>query len=122
MRCTVKNLHSADVPNYDLENYTPEQPDHFGICIEMEIVPIDEKGNEIFQFMLCTPKWFQSNFEKEDIIWGKDYIIVFEYNYNKLLAQLTTYVERIVEDDFATITNKISRIAQSEFEDYDENN
>jgi hypothetical protein len=116
MKGKIKYLYSADAD--DLENYIPMEKDNFMLGIEMVVCPIDDIGEEVFQFILCTPKYLSKQLEKEVVIFGRHYIIVREFNYTKLENKLNDFVNSIDEPNWDLLTEKINRIAQSEFEDY----
>ncbi len=80
MQVELRYLHTPDVVD-DLSVYAPQENDNFSILIEMVVGPKGKDGEEVFDFILCTPKWLMNKHGKEDIIWGRHYIIVFEYNY-----------------------------------------
>ena len=63
---------------------------------------------------VCTPSWLLENKKQEEIIFSKNYLIVFEYNYNKIQK----YIEFIEGKSWEEIALKINRIASWEFEDY----
>jgi hypothetical protein len=118
MKVEIKVFHSPDVD--DLEKYVPEEPDNFGFLLELSAGPKGEEGVESFDVMVCTPQWLISNKSKEDIIIGRHYLIVFEYDYERLMAYLKKYADAIDEKDWNGVAEKMSRIGRWEFEDYKE--
>ena len=116
MKSEIKYFHSADVDN--LETFLPTEIDNFGISVEMNIGPKNGQGDEIFNFVWYTPKWLTLKNRKDDIIFGRHYIISFEYNFQKLKRKLEEFVEKLEEENWDVLAEKISRIALWEFEDY----
>ena len=118
MKAMIYSINSPDV--YDLETYNPEN-DNFCLFIELGIGPVNGLGFEIFGLTVCTPKWLLNNRKKDDIIFGRHYLIVFKYNYTSIYNAVSKYISAIEEDTWNKIAVKIGRIAHWEFEDYKHN-
>ena len=117
MIAELKSLHSPDV--HDLENYVPEAPDCFGFLLQMMIGPDNDMGSESFDAMVCTPEWLNVNFREHEIIWGRHYIIVFQYDYRRLVDRIENYLATCKGDSWAEVALKVCRIGHWEFEDHD---
>lgn len=117
MRPILKGFHS-DAIIQPLSEYFPEDEENFGFWARIVVGEIKLGGEESFDIMICTPLWLTKNFAKEDVIFGKNYLIVFEYNYNRIFNKIKNYVENISGDSWEEIGNKINRIGKWEFEDY----
>lgn len=118
MKAEIKNLFSPDIEQV-LESYKPEKQDNFGLLLELDIGTVGQDGADIFNIMLCTPKWIIDNMKQEEIVLGLHYLIVFEYNYEKLYKKLVELF-CIEGKDWDEITKKLSYIGQYEFQDYKE--
>lgn len=118
MKAEIKGLHSSDI--YDLEHFKPIDKNHFCFYLEMLVGVKNEKGAEQFGITVCTPQWLIDNKNEKDIFFGKNYLIVFEYNYKKLYAFLNNYIENLQGDSWVKLAEKVGRIAYWEFEDYQE--
>ncbi len=118
MKAEIKYFHSPDV--YELEKYVPIENDNFGFLLELEIGIVGKDGADLFNIMLCTPKWLINNNKNDEIIFGRHHLIVFEYNYQKIYKTLNDYISNIDCENWEEIANIISRIAHWEFEDYKE--
>lgn len=116
MKAEIKDLFSSDIEQ-TLEFYKPNIPDNFGFLVFLEIGIEGKEGADDFQVMLCTPKWLIENMKQEEIVLGLHYIIVFEYNYEKIHKRLVELF-CIEGKDWEEIANKLSYIGQWEFQDY----
>ena len=126
MKAEIKGYYSTEI--YDLENYIPEQVDCFCFLLRILIGAVGEEGEDTLDFIVCTPKWLINEFKTEksifgeDIFFGKHYIIVFEYNFKKILGRIKELIDNVEEDTWDAIGQKLSRYGQWEFENYKEDN
>ena len=116
MKAKLRNIHSPDI--FDLQGFVPKEENDFGLLLQLIVSALDSDGEESFDIMLCTPKWLTRNHKKTDIIFGRHYLIVFEYNYRKIYDKLKVSVESIEVETWDEIGLKIGRIGKWEFEDY----
>jgi hypothetical protein len=114
MRAELKSLFS---PAADpLEDFAPTGP--FGILVMAMIGPVGEQGHESFDFMLCTPEWFSSNFH-EDFKMGRHYVFVRDFSYAQLEQFVREYCVRCGEaTSWGALAEKLARLGKWEFEDY----
>jgi len=118
MNAELKGFHSPDI--YDLEKYYPEIEDNFCFYLEISVGVKNENGAEQFGLTVCTPRWLLENKRDEEIIFGKNYLIVFEYNYYKIFNKINYYIEKLNGNSWEELALKIGRISCWEFEDYQE--
>lgn len=118
MKAELKGFHSPDV--YDLEKYYPELEDNFCFYLEISVGPKNENGSEQFGITVCTPKWLLDNKIEDGLIFGKSYLIVFEYDYQKLYNKIKSYIDEQNGNSWEELALKIGRISYWEFEDYQE--
>jgi len=116
VKAELKRIHSPDV--YTLENFEPNEADKFGILLQLMVGPVNTEGEESFDLMVCTPKWLSDNYGKTDIVFGRHYLIVFEYDYDAIYSKLKSIIESIDADNWEDLGLLIGRIAKWEFEDY----
>jgi hypothetical protein len=116
MKAILKSIRSPDV--FDLSGYTPIEDENFSILLQLIVAPLNSKGEESFDILLCTPQWLIANHKKSDIIIGRHYLIVFEYNYQRIYNTLKELIENIEADTWDEIGMKIGRVGKWEFEDY----
>jgi len=116
MRAIVKCFFSPDID--DLWGFTPADSDCFGFLLQIIVGPENECGEESFDVVVVTPKWLQSQHRVGDIVIGRHYLIVFEYNFQKIAEFISSFVSRCYGKDWDEIANKIGRLGRWEFEDY----
>lgn len=115
MRAELKRLHSPDVQN--LASYVPVQRDNFGFLLQVMFGPLAHEGEESFDVMVCTPEWLKKN-HKADFIIGRHYLIVFQYDYNRLFDFLKEYCSRCAGETWQEVAQQLGRLGKWEFEDY----
>jgi hypothetical protein len=116
MKAEVKYFHSPEIE--DLVNYQPEIQDNFCFLLQMMVGLKDVESEESFNITVCTPKWLLNNYGNNDIIFGRHYLIVFQYDFNRISEKLTSFVNSLDENNWSELAEKISRIGFWEFEDY----
>lgn len=116
VRAELKRLHSADL--LDLEHTSPPDPTNFCLNVEAEFGPAEEKGMEIFGFLVCSPKWLTTEVEREGYVLGRHYIFMPRYDYRCMLQILDDIAEREAGPDWETVATRLARYGQWEFEDY----
>jgi hypothetical protein len=117
MKSEIKYLHSPDIDS--MLSFTPVEYDNFGFLLQIMVGEEGKDGEESFDIMLCTPKWLIMNTKSDEIVLGLHYMIVFEYNYEKLYKKLIELF-CIEGKDWDEIANKLSYIGQWEFQNYKE--
>ncbi|PWK46011.1 immunity 8 family protein [Pseudomonas sp. OV226] len=117
MNAELKGVHSPDI--YDLENYHPECSDNFGFLLQAMIGPAGEDGEESFDIEVCTPKWIEKNLGADEVLIGMHYLIVREYNYQKIVHSIETFLLNCSGANWSEVSRKVSRLGLWEFEGYD---
>lgn len=118
MKAEIKSLYSLDID--DLPNYSPSDPECFNFLLRLIAGPESEPGEESFDIQVCTPKWLFEHHRREDIIMGRHYLIVMEYNYEKLVQFISEYCSRCEGSTWAEVAETLGRLGHWEFEDYRE--
>ena len=116
MKAELKHLHSPDVEN--LKEYKPQVADDFGFLLQVMVSPKGEKGEESFDMMVVTPKWLMNKYGHSEVILGKHYVIVFEYNYQNLYNRLAYEIDAFEEKNWERIALKLARLGHWEFDAY----
>lgn len=124
MRAVLKSFDSPDIKG-DFYKFYPDDPEKFCFLLELEIGIENEKGADLFGIVVVTPKWLLETytnplFPKDKILIGRHYLIVFEYNFEKIINFIKNYIENCAGDSWDEIAEKIGRIGHWEFEDYQE--
>jgi hypothetical protein len=116
MRASLWRLHSPDVR--DLATYRPERPDDFGFLLQVFAGPEGGQGEDSFDVVVCTPKWLEQNHACSDVAFGRHYLIVFEYDYDRLFRTVEQCCDAAEGATWQEVAHKLSRLGKWEFEDY----
>ena len=119
MKAALKGFSSIDIVE-KLQDYQPIDKENFSFLGTFYVGEKDIEGEDNFDVFVCTPKWLLENTQKDDVIFGRHYIIVSEYNYDTIYQALKKEIDSIEEDNWDKIGEKIGRIGHWEFEDYQE--
>ena len=118
MKPALKSIYSPDVQ--DAERFVPPDPERFGILFSFTAGPQGERGEDIFQVMVCTGAWLQGQAEQDGIMSLRHYILVPRYDYAAVLRFLESALSSIEAESWEDIASRISRLAHWEFEDYND--
>ena len=116
MKAEIKNVHSFDID--DLERYRPDNAGSFSFHLRVIAGPQGETGEESFDLRVCTPQWLLDNHHKDDVIIGRHYLIVMEYNYERILKIITDFCATCEGPTWTEVAQKLGRLGHWEFEDY----
>ncbi|WP_434572532.1 immunity 8 family protein [Pseudomonas sp. Z3-8] len=117
MNAELKRVHSPDI--YNLESYHPECSDNFGFLLQAMIGPAGEDGEESFEIEVCTPKWIEKNLGEGGVLIGMHYLIVREYNYQKIVQVIEKFLLGCSGASWSEVSKKVSRLGFWEFEVYE---
>jgi len=118
MRAEFRGLHRPDVPNLDLEHFTPEDPECFCVLVQAFVGPQGEPGEEAFDFTVCTPRWLNSHPAQKGFLFARHYLLLWRYDYDLLRRAITDLCARAKGPDWETVANRLARYGHWEFEDY----
>lgn len=116
MYAELKRVHSPDVE--DLENYVPSVIDNFGFLLQIEVGPKGSQSADTFDVMVCTPQWLKQRYKPTDILHPSNYLILFEYDYKRLVNFITKYCTRCSGETWEEIARQLSRLGHWEFTDF----
>ena len=116
MQAQLRRLHSPDV--IELTTFRPEESDCFGFLLQVLAGPRGAEGEESFDVLVCTPEWLKRGHKSTDFIIGRHYLIVFEYDYDRLFKYLDEYCSRCHGETWQEIAGQLGRLGKWEFEDY----
>ena len=112
----IKHIVSPDILNF--ETYYPEDDECFSFLVSILVGSKEAQFEEAFNVEVCTPKWLLQNYNEDEILLGKDKIIVFVYNREKIFKRIRELFDGRSAKSWNEIAIKLSRIGQWEFEDY----
>lgn len=117
MKPVIKSMW-MDNPDYSLEDYAPENSNCFGFWIEIRIGVSDKCGGDDFRILVCTPEWIRFEFSSQKAVPGRHMLIFFKYDLVEIKRSIAKIIEACDGSSWDVISNKISRFAAYEFEDY----
>lgn len=117
MKAVIKTIDLNDAIDFD--QYWPDDEKNFGIWLTVQIGPDDQEGGHLFQILVCTPDWIKDKYYFQRAVWGRHMLIVFEYDKDLIVKEISNYVDGCSGTDFWDLAQKLSRIGVWEFEDYE---
>jgi hypothetical protein len=116
IQAELKFLYSSDFD--PLQDFRPRGP--FGLSILAIVGPLGDRGQESFNFILCTPEWFAEEHlpMMADIRMGRHFLFVREHNYPKLEKFVRDYCASCEGKTWTEVAEKLARLGLWEFEDY----
>jgi hypothetical protein len=118
IRAELTAILCSDEPNLDFSAYRPDDPTNFSCALQLLVGIHNQGGGESFQLTVCTPQWLIENRSEDGIIVGKNLLIVFDYNYPRIVQWLNRYVERCTGETWSDVAKRLSYIGNWEFEGY----
>ncbi|MCQ3930239.1 MAG: hypothetical protein DPW16_07245 [Chloroflexi bacterium] len=116
MKAVIKSYHSPDIE--DLEAFYPELPDDFEFLLQLLVGPNTESWGESFDVTVCTPKALLRRYNKDDVIIGRHHLIVFEYDFKRIMGKIEKFLMRCDADTWHEVALKVGELGHWEFEDY----
>jgi hypothetical protein len=103
-----------------MQNDIPVNPENFSILVQAIIGPVNGKGEESFDFKVCTPNALIDFIEKDGFFFGRGYLIVKYYSYKQIFHIIDSLCKRISGGTWNEVGEKLGRFGHWEFEDYQE--
>lgn len=116
MRAELRRLHSPDAD--PLTQYTPENPEIFGLPVQALVGPRDGEGEESFDFTVCTPRWLDTQTFAKGFAWPRHHLFVKSWDYGVVERAIKDVVTRAEGADWPSVAAQIARYGGWEFEDY----
>jgi len=116
MKALIKSIWSDSV-TVSLEDYVPEDSDHFGLWLEFRVGLETSAAADDFRVLVCTPDWIKQELDCKPV-WARHVLLVARFDLPVILAELQSLVARCSGPDWPSIATKLSRYAAWEFEDY----
>jgi len=113
MKAFINSWHSPDV---NFETYAPTSDD-WGFLLQLMVGPEEGKGFESFDILVCSAKWFVREVEKTGLLNARHYLVASDYK--KVRPYIQNYVNNYCHGEtWGEVAEKLSRLGQWEFEDY----
>lgn len=117
MFAKLNKVFSPDIN--DLKSYRIES-ESFSFLVQASIGSNIGNGEDIFDFIVCSPKWLESVLEVEKTWFGKGYLFMNFYTYDLLINTLSKLCQRTSGNTWNEIATKLSRYGLWEYEGYKE--
>jgi hypothetical protein len=106
MEARLKGLHSPDVS--DLESWKPNDPVSWGFLLQALVGRADDKGEESFEIIVCTPSWFATNLLTEGLRSGEHTLFMNRYDFRVLKSYLERRIHAATGDTWSEIASKLA--------------
>lgn len=116
MKPILKSSNIDFINSFD--DFSPEISENFWCTVDMEIGPDDKEGSNIFQLYVGTTRAFNHRIQHEGSLWGRHYMVVNEYDGEKLRALIEQKIAECARPTFEETALVLSRYFYWEFEDY----
>jgi immunity protein 8 of polymorphic toxin system len=116
IRAELKRLHSPDV--YDLSTYMPDDPEHFGVLVQVIAGPEGGDGEESFDVIVCTPSWLSNQIGPTEIKMGRHYLLLKQYDFARLMQFVSSFAAACTGATWEEAALRLGRLGKWEFEDY----
>jgi Immunity protein 8 len=115
VRAEIRYLHTPDI---DPDSFVPDDPERFMFLVQMLAGPSGDRGEESFEFTVCTPGWLHDRARSDGPITGANTVIVDGYNWAALQSFFQKLVSRCTGPTWQAVATKLGRYGRYEFEDY----
>jgi hypothetical protein len=116
MRAVVRRFHSPDV--WNLADFQPDDPEVWGILLQVLVGPENAAGEESFDLTVCTPRWLANQLDVYEMLWGRHYLLLKRYDWERLEPFLRGQFEGVEGETWLEIADLLGRFGRWEFEDY----
>jgi hypothetical protein len=117
MRATLRKLSSPDAD--PLTDYIPEDPKAFGLLVQALVGPSEGEGEESFDFVVCTARWFDAQPFDKGFAWARNHLFLQRWDYATMERAISDVVLHAEGPDWASVAAQIGRYGRWEFEDYE---
>ncbi len=118
MRAEIKNLFSLTID--DLEHFVPEDSAVFRVPLRLIAGPVGEKGEESFDFEVCSAKFLQQEISENGALLLRHRVLMSSFDFGRVRGFVERYVRGCEGASWNEVANKLARLGQWEFEDYRE--
>jgi hypothetical protein len=101
-----------------MRSRAPDDPNRFCILVQAMIGPEGGRGEESFDFTVCTPGQLNQSVREGNYVFGRHYLIVAHYDYNVILDAIRSLCRDITGTNWKEVGERLSRYGKWEFEDY----
>lgn len=116
MRPVIRSLYGPDVP--DLTIFEPDDPTTFGFLLTIVAGPDEGPGEEKFDVVVCSPKWFEHQLNDHEVRSGRHHLMMRHWDWASLEADINRRDRMCAGDTWTEAAAKLGRLGQWEFEEY----
>jgi hypothetical protein len=96
----------------------PEDPESFGILVQVMAGPAGEDGEESFDMVVCTPAWLRNQLGPTDIKMGRHYLLVHHYDFAALAGFVEDFAAECRGATWREAALRMGRLGKWEFDDF----
>ena len=111
-------LRSIETPQGEPLDTVRSRGGSFCIPVYALIGAEGERGEEIFQFEVCSAEWLAEELESNSAIWGGRRLIMARFDPEAVETHVRKRLRHAVGSDWNSIAQKIGQWAIWEFENY----
>lgn len=118
MRAELRSLHSPDVDGGSLRSFQPANSEHFALNVTALVGPAGEKGEESFEFRVCSPSWLAQEELPKGFAFLRHTLLVVRWDVGLVERAISDLCMRTEGETWGEVAQKLSRFGGWEFEDY----
>ncbi len=111
----LKDCYSTD--RDEIWKWNPQTNADIKVDLSLDIGSIGEKGADLFQVVIISPEAMTLRWENDQCYWGRHYIIVKEWNWNRIYKFINDKVVSCSAPTWEEVAGKLSRHFAWEYED-----
>lgn len=108
------------VNGLDLETLELKDPQRFHVTIRAMIGPDPGKGEESFDFCVCSQEWINDEIQQRRYVVAHRLMVISHWNVELVKRGINETISSLVADSWKELAKKLSVFASWEFEDYPE--
>jgi len=116
MRARISNIGTQF--GEPLESVQVEKRENFHEWVRAQIGPTPGQGEEIFDFLVCSPEWVNEECRRTGYFMARRVLIVPQWDPDLVKKAIEYVVSLVTADTWQEIASTLSSIASWEFEDY----
>ena len=98
----------------------PEDPETFGLLVQAMVGPDGGEGEESFDFVVCTVRWFDAQPFDKGFAWPRHHLFLKRWDYATVERAISDVVRHAEGENWSSVASQIARYGGWEFEDYQE--
>ncbi len=90
----------------------------FGVLVQVLAGPSDEPGEESFDVVVCSPKWFEAQLEFGEVRSTRHHLMAPRYDWPAIEDAIRRFVGGCEAITWTEVAQQLGRLGRWEFEDY----